>query len=187
MVRERDSLERRPTTRDELLHILSMVDQNTLFGATMHASFCLAFAGFLGIGEFAWNAGDLDEEFARCYVIRRSMVLHDDYIEFTLPSSKPDLFRKGITLTIAVADDEACPLRSLRHLFNTFPTLPSLPLFNRGRPFTRQLVNNVLRNTIKSWGFVGHYLSSPLRYCAGARTSCLLLCPQNGYENRTLC
>lgn len=53
-----DTLERQPITRDVLIRLLSQFDQLELFGATMHASFCLAFAGFLRIGEFTWNAPD---------------------------------------------------------------------------------------------------------------------------------
>jgi hypothetical protein len=44
--------ERRPITRDLLLLLLHQFDQSTIEDATWHASFCLAFAGFLRMGEF---------------------------------------------------------------------------------------------------------------------------------------
>lgn len=122
---EGDTMERRPITRDVLIHILSTLSQNTLAGATLHAAYCLAFAGFLRIGEFTWDQGDRGPDFDTFFATRRSVRLYDDYLEFTLPSSKTDPFRKGITLTIAATGDEACAVASLRHL--TFSLLPRYP------------------------------------------------------------
>lgn len=50
--------ERLPVTRPILLKILSLFDTATRTGATLHAAFCLAFAGFLRIGEFTWSKAD---------------------------------------------------------------------------------------------------------------------------------
>ena len=122
--------EREPLTRDLLLRVLSLLDTSSQFGATVHASFCLAFAGFLRIGEFTYSQSDLNTEFDRWHITRGSVTLHKDHMELSLPSSKTDPFRRGVLLTIAAADDDACPVRSLRHLFERFPTnSPSAPLF----------------------------------------------------------
>jgi hypothetical protein len=45
-----------PITRDLLLRILARLDTNTPEGATHHAAFCTAFAGFLRVGEFTWTS-----------------------------------------------------------------------------------------------------------------------------------
>jgi hypothetical protein len=45
----------------------------------------------------------------------------DSRLHMTLPASKTDPFRVGITITIAAASDAACPVKSLRHLFDRYP------------------------------------------------------------------
>ena len=138
----------------------------------MHASFCLAFAGFLRIGEFTYSQSDLNTEFDRWHITRGSVTLHKDHMELSLPSSKTDPFRRGVLLTIAAADDDACPVRSLRHLFERFPTnSPSAPLFftSSTQCFTRELVTDTLRAQLRRLGIDGHYLGHSFR--RGAATS----------------
>ena len=162
---EADTKERRPITRDVLLQILTSFDKTTLLGATLHASFCLAFAGFLRIGEFTWSGPDLlQHDFRQWFITRRSVTLFDDHIELALPSSKTDPFRKGVTLSITSALDDACPVSSLRNLFKRFPSDPSLPLL-----LTRRLVTDVLRSTLRGFGYSGNYSSHFFR--RGAATS----------------
>lgn len=52
---EGNTRERQPITRDILLKLISRFDQTTLEGADLHAASCLAFAGFLRMGEFTHN------------------------------------------------------------------------------------------------------------------------------------
>ena len=162
---EANTQERQPITRDILLHMLTLFDQSTLYGATMHSAFCLAFAGFLRIGEFTWNTSDVDENFSSFFLTRRSVSFYDDYLQLTLPTSKTDPFRKGVTLTISASNDAACPLRSLRHLYTCFPAKPSDPLFipGQGQAMTRRLVTDTLRQTLKNLGYTGHYSGHSFR------------------------
>lgn len=155
--------ERMPITRDILIKLLASFDQRSLQGATIHASFCLAFAAFLRIGEFTWNPSDLTPDFPMFYMTRRSIEFFDEHLELTLPSSKTDVYRKGITITVAAANDEACPLQSLRHLYTAFPASPFEPLFNPGRPFTRQLVTEIMRAGLKDLGLTGNYSGHSFR------------------------
>lgn len=63
---EAGTRERNPMTKDILLHLLPQFDRSTLHGATIQAAFCLAFAGFLRVGEFTYEARDLlDPEFSQ--------------------------------------------------------------------------------------------------------------------------
>ena len=59
----------------------------------------------------------------------------------TLPASKIDPFRHGVSIPIAATGDEACPLASLNNLFTRFPKALNEPLFGIGRKFSRKLVN----------------------------------------------
>ena len=161
---EAQTKERRPITRDLLLKLVSLFDQNTLYGATMHSAFCLAFAAFLRVGEFTYDPADRTRDFYQWHVTRDSVSLADDHLELSLPASKTDPFRRGITLHIAAAGDKACPVASFSHLFSHFPSTPRSPLFDTGEAaFTRRCVTNELQRTLKEVGIVGHYSSHSFR------------------------
>ena len=70
------------------------------------------------MGEFTYKSKDRhDEDFHSWILTRRRVRLHEDHLKLTLPSSKTDPFRRGVTLTIAAADDNAYTIRALKHLF----------------------------------------------------------------------
>ena len=92
---EAGTRERRPITKDLLLQVLPHFNRSTREGATLHAAFCLAFAAFLRGGEFTYTARDLESpEFSKWFLTRRSVTLHKDHLELTLPASKTDPFRR---------------------------------------------------------------------------------------------
>ena len=70
-------------------------------------------------------------------------------MELSLPSSKTDPFRKGITITIAASHDNACPVRAMKRFLASHTHQPvHSPLFCIGKykqlPFTREYVVNQL-------------------------------------------
>lgn len=137
----------------------------------MYAAFCLAFAAFLRVGEFTYSARDLeDPDFAEWFLTRRSVRIYEDYLELTLPTSKTDLFRRGITLTIAASDDAACPIQALRHLFRWRSPSDS-PLFQLDGAFTRETVTGQLREILTLLGVKGHYSGHSFR--RGTATSAM--------------
>lgn len=166
---EPDVKERLPITRPILLNILATFNTRTQTGATFHAAFCLAFAGFLRMGEFTWSAADQHEDFSQWHMTRKSITLEEDRIYVQLPASKTDPFRQGVKLTIAAARDEACALKSLRRLLSDFPTSSQAPLFDTEKGFTRQYATNILRNTLSRLGYRGNYSGHSFR--RGAATS----------------
>ncbi len=135
----------------------------TIGRPALHASFCLAFAAFIRVGEFTWTEADLKDDFQRWHITRRSVTLHDDHLELTLSSSKTYPFRRGITLSIAAANDGGCPIRSLRNLFNRFPADASSPLFDIGKAFSRKFVTETLRDTLRRLSCQGHYSGHSFR------------------------
>ena len=161
--------ERRPITRDLLLQLLNQFDKSTIQGATWHASFCLAFAGFLRMGEFTWSLSDRTPDFRRWHITRSSVILHEDSLELTLPSSKTDPFRRGVTITIAATGDDAYAIASLANLTTKFPAPLLAPLFDPGYPYTRTHVTQVLRNKLANLNIEGRYSGHSFR--RGAATS----------------
>ena len=149
--------------------MLPYFNRRTREGATLHAAFCLAFAAFLRVGEFTYSAKDLnDPDFSQWFLTRRSVTLHEDHLELTLPASKTDPFRRGITLNIAASGDNACPVRALRHLFRWEAPSDS-PLFQWEGAFTRQVVTKKLREILTLLNVEGHYSGHSFR--RGATTS----------------
>lgn len=168
---ETNTQERQPLTQDLLLRLLPKLDQSTKEGSSVYASFCLAFGAFLRIGEFTYTWKDRQaEDFGQWFLTRRSVRLHKDHLELTLPASKTDPFRHGITLTVAATDDDACPVRALKHLYQRWPDAPDAPLFEaENGKFSRDMVTDVLRLTLILVGVQGHYSGHSFR--RGAATS----------------
>lgn len=168
---ERETRERLPVTRKVLIDLISQLDQSTKIGATLHAAFCLAFAAFLRCGEFTYTAREcLTNDFDAWHLTRRSITFQDDHITLSLPSSKTDPFRRGVTLTIAEVDDSACAVASLRHLYKYFPESSSAPLFTTSTgSFTRDYVTSRLRSGLAQLGYTGNYSGHSFR--RGAATS----------------
>ena len=86
------------------------------------APFCIAIAAFRRIGEFIWTAADWRSgaTFHRWHITRGPAILlphgaSSETLLLTLPASKIDPFRQGITLTIAAAGDTACAVTTLRN------------------------------------------------------------------------
>lgn len=148
---EAGTQERRPITEDLLLQMLPHLGQRTREGATLYAAFCLAFAAFLRKGEFTYISKDRDAaDFNQWFLTRRSVRLFEDHLELTLPASKTDPFRRGITLTIAASGDDACPVQAIRHLFRRWKAQLDSPLFETAGGFTR--VWRTWPTTSSSWG-----------------------------------
>ena len=156
--------ERRPITRDLLLRLLKRLDTNTLDGANMHAAFCLAFAGFLRVGEFTYTKADAQtDDFDEWHVTRNHVTMGDDCLTLTIPSSKTDSFKRGTAIPIAATDDAACPLRSLRHLYASFPAKGNTPLFQTSNGFSKQHVTATLRQMLLNIGIKGRFSGHSFR------------------------
>ena len=168
---EGDTQERQPITRDILLKLISRFDQTTLEGANLHAAFCLAFAGFLRMGEFTYNK--VESDFSSWNLTRSSVSLSEDRLFLVIPSCKTDPFCRGITLTISAANDKACVVTSLNNLFTRFPKANNHPLFtNHVGTFSRNYVTRKLQEGICALGYVGNYTGHSFR--RGAATSARL-------------
>ena len=160
---EPDAKERHLITRLVLRAMLARLDRNTRKRANLYAAFCLAFAGFLRMGEFTWARGELNPDFWNRHIMRGSVLLSDDRLQLSLPASKTDPFRQGVTLTIAATGDEACAVTALKHLFARFPASLNSPLFDTGHGFSRQLVTDSFCSILRELGFTGNYSGHSFR------------------------
>jgi hypothetical protein len=179
---ETGTRERLPITRDVLLKVLQCLPRwrTDLLQANLYAAFCLAFAGFLRVSEFTWTEYTPNNqlEFARWHLTWRSVDIQTDRLLLTIPASKTDPFRQGVTLTISPASDPACPLAALRNLLNLriaggqFDSLQPLFVRPNNQPFSRDYVVRCLRLCLTYRGITGHYSGHSFR--RGAATSARL-------------
>ena len=111
---------RTPLIRPHLLSILRHLPSETYDSTVLRAAFTLAFAAFLRVGEFAYGEADqqLGVAFPRWFLTKQSIQVAENgaYLELTIPASKTDPFRKGITLTVAATRDTGCPVRAIKQL-----------------------------------------------------------------------
>lgn len=86
--------------------------------ANLYAAFCVAFAGFLRVGEFICTTRDLTTfDFQKWHITNASINLKLDIgVSLTLPASKTDPFRTGVTVRMPTTNDEACPKAALLNL-----------------------------------------------------------------------
>ncbi len=113
----------------------------------LQSSLCSIFAD----RRVTWSKSEWDNgDFHQWHVTRRSILLEEDKLQLSLPASKSDLFWRGVTITVAKAFDERCPVASMGNLFAKLPMPYSSPLFSRtgGKAFTCQYVTRVLRSAL---------------------------------------
>ena len=79
------------------------------------------------------------------------------HIHLTLPSSKTDLFRKGVSILVAKAPGSGvstCAVLALKHLFGNHPQPSGSPLFTdgTGSPLTQNSFNSLLKLLLAAIG-----------------------------------
>lgn len=121
------------------------------------AAFCLAFACFLRSGELTWEAQGPNV----LTVSSVSFASDGSYATLTLPASKTDPFRQGVTLTAPAVPLSTCAVSALAVICQRRE--PHEPLFAlEGRqPFTRSAFVAMLRRCLEacqvpSWSYSGH-------------------------------
>ncbi|KAJ7199683.1 hypothetical protein GGX14DRAFT_401288 [Mycena pura] len=161
---EKDRKPVQPITRSILLAILAQLCPGVVPGhTTLYAMYCLAYAGLLRSGEITAGSGKSD---ASLNLTRDAVQFFPDFetcthMVLTLPGSKTDPFRKGVSLSIAAAPGHAsCPVTAIKKLFVEFPRPGSAPLFEGldGKPLHYKVFVAGIRTAltaagINPWGF----------------------------------
>jgi len=148
-------------TRPYLLRVLASLSPDHYDDIVIRAAFTLAFAGFLRVGEFTYKEADweMGPSFQKWLPTKSSIRISQDgqYMDFTLPSSKTDPFRKGIKLTIAASNDRGCPVLAMQQFYSVDTHRPHYaPLFcigrNKRNAFTREYVVQRLQQLARGAG-----------------------------------
>jgi integrase len=123
-------LVREPITHDLLKRMVQHCD-DSFDGMTMRAAMCVAFAGFLRVGDFTYAKWDPSSHLTA--ISRNHVSFTNDTVTLLLPKSKTDATAKGTHIPMAATNDAICPRTSLAKLFTAYPSPPNSPLFARGQ------------------------------------------------------
>jgi hypothetical protein len=157
-----------PITLPILRKVVNFIrDYPNLFGGpvatlALVAGLTLGFACFMRMGELTYNVFD------QRFDLSRSSVGFDEYGKpayLTIPTSKTDPFRIGVTTTIPNGPSDICPARAMRAwMLATRSRDVTGPLFTLDqRPFTKAAVVGYLSKALMECGypaqkFTGHSL-----------------------------
>lgn len=147
-----------PITLDIFQRLVAVSgDLNQLFNAEFDAASKTAWSGFFRCGEVTVpDNGKFDPSI---HLTRGSVEFlpsfeNATHVRITLPASKTDPFRKGITILIAKVAAETCAVTALQHLFRVNPQPSTAPLFSNGAgaPLTRKDFIATLKSRLASIG-----------------------------------
>lgn len=157
--------ERLPITQ-EILRKIIIKDSVSKADINFNTACIVAWTGFLRAGEFTYSAQDKrDPMFIQTHLTRSDITFeeNDQYAILRLKFSKTDYDHTGVEIVLAATDDDLCPVKALRSLFELDPQPNSAPLFSleNNAPFTREaLVKKLCKrlndNGISDQGFSGH-------------------------------
>ncbi|KIJ43652.1 hypothetical protein M422DRAFT_779716 [Sphaerobolus stellatus SS14] len=114
-----------------------------MLNANIEAAMNLSFAAFLRCGEFTLDNKekfDSSRHLSRGSVQFLPNVSSPTHVLLSIPSSKTDPFRKGVSIVVAAAPGTStCPVAALRYLFEPHPADVNSPLFvgENGQALTR--------------------------------------------------
>jgi hypothetical protein len=157
---EKDRKPKLPITFEILRLLVSLYPTPTGTGIlNYNAAIRLAVAAFLQCGEFTVRKSrsfDTAAHLTRSSVRFEPSFAAPNYIVLSIPCSKTDPFRKGMSLFISAAPGAStCPVTSLKELYTLDPRPPESPLFvgDDGLPLLRADLIRRLRNDLSSLGF----------------------------------
>lgn len=114
------------------------------------AAFTLMFACFMRMGEVTYD------KFDRRFDLCRGSVQSSDDMKITIPASKTDPFRVGVTLAVPRGPSDICPDTAMRHWLAASPGSDDSPLFTwRTGSMTRATLEGLLRKALSDEGFAG--------------------------------
>ena len=150
---------KQPITLPVLTQLLkSLQPRNDPLHCVVYAACCLAFSGLLRCGEFTTKSSRFNPatHLSKSCIKFMPSPASPAYILLTLPASKTDPFRKGVTLTIAAAPGQpTCPVSAMQQLLQNSSASPDSPLFEvaPGIPLQRDTFIQCVRSALSQAGF----------------------------------
>ncbi|KAL7278212.1 hypothetical protein ACG7TL_008187 [Trametes sanguinea] len=149
-----------PITIDLLRRLCESLLDDCLSTVSFRAAITLAFAGFLRCGEFTVDkptSYDPISHLSRGSVQFLPSASAPTHLVLSLPSSKTDPFRKGVSILIAAAPDAVtCPINALCRLYQLHPQPHNAPLLpaldDIAAPLTRPQFITQLKAHLTSLG-----------------------------------
>lgn len=119
------------------------------------AAFTLAFGCFLRMGELTYDTFDPR------FDLRVSSIKEDGgEMRLTIPASKTDPFRQGVTVVIPEGPRDICPRTAIRDWIRSSTNGHDGPLFHiNGQPFKRNFVIKHLARALDDTGYVSRLFS----------------------------
>jgi len=125
-------------------------DAHTLDALDIDTAFKVAFAGFLHLGEFTYEASDRRN---RAYF--RISIISETHAILHLRRSKRVYQHHGVTIPLARTGTKTCPATALEAFKRFHPADDDEPLFQlQLSPFNRAAVRNALKNRLKQAGIL---------------------------------
>ncbi|KNZ81095.1 Integrase/recombinase xerD like protein, partial [Termitomyces sp. J132] len=133
----------------------------------IYAACCLAYSGLLRSGEFTTGKGgrfNPSLNLSHDCVTFQPNFANPTHARITLPASKTDPFRRGVTITVAAAPGRpTCPVTALKAMFTELPREHDAPLFEQpdGKPlsysyFVRSICDALTLASLNPNVFAGH-------------------------------
>jgi len=171
--------ERLPITKPIVVDLVAHCEESSYDGIAIKAAICVAFAGFLRIGEFTHNAWNSTSH--ESFISRGAVAFGEDSVTITLPKSKTDPFSKGVPITMSATGDSICPRDALKKLIARFKAPADPPLFScnsqfsyrNGLYFTREWFMTNVRDLLTKGGrnpigYSGHSFRKAAAHSAAA-------------------
>ena len=149
---------RLPITLIHLTHFYNQLrpfDSQNWNNKMLWAAICLAFFGFLRIGEFTSSQQSHSSlQLNASDVQFMPSILSPTYVRVKIKCSKTDPFRKGVTLIIGETGSNICAVKALKHyLLFCKPAVGPLFCFKDGRYLTRNNFTSEIRELLTNCGY----------------------------------
>lgn len=156
-------LPRFPISYSILTRVVSLLDLSHVPSLVFATACTVGFFGFLRSGEFTYTKSRFDPAFdlTRGSVAFFPSATDPLYVSLTLPSSKTDPFRHGMTIHVGrAAGSGPCAVTLLQRLFIAHPLPPASPLFQgaQAAAFTKPYLVSSIRSLLPRLG------EDPARY-----------------------
>ena len=147
-VDETNIVVRRFIIKDLLLKLLDFLDIHDENQMNLYAVFCLIYVVFLKMNEFTYKQTDAStSNFNDWFVIKNSIIFHDNFLILRLSTFKCDIFRRDVDVHIAESLNNVDSINVMKMLWLRFSVIiTEVFLFKKFKDFFKQYIIVRLQN-----------------------------------------